>query len=92
MIGLFIGGCTDLLSIALTSGMFHYGYFIAAMFYGFFAGLIRSILNFCKKQQVEFVAICSILAMLIAGATIIYMATWPEPFVITILIDITIPK
>jgi LytS/YehU family sensor histidine kinase len=93
MIGLFIGGCTDLLSIALTSGMFHYGYFIAAVFYGFFAGLIRSLLNFCKKQQVEFIFIGSILSVVIMLASIIYISTYPgNIFDITFLIHISMPK
>ncbi|MCF0227461.1 MAG: hypothetical protein HUJ52_01435, partial [Malacoplasma sp.] len=33
-IGLIIGALTDLLTVALTSGMFHYGYFIICMAYG----------------------------------------------------------
>ena len=50
-IGLIIGALTDLLTVALTSGMFHYGYFIICMAYGLIGGLISSLLDSQKKHN-----------------------------------------
>jgi LytS/YehU family sensor histidine kinase len=55
IIGIFIGAATDLLSIALTAGMFHYGYFIAAMMYGLLSGIVKTILNITRGKQVRFI-------------------------------------
>jgi LytS/YehU family sensor histidine kinase len=51
IIGLFIGAITDILTVILTAGMFHYGYFIAALAYGFFSGLVRTIINYTKNKS-----------------------------------------
>ena len=37
---------TDMLTIALTAGVFHYGYFIAALTYGLLGGFIRTLVVF----------------------------------------------
>jgi hypothetical protein len=54
IIGVFIGVTTDLLSVALTAGMFHYGYFLAAIMYGLLSGIVRTILNITEGKQVHF--------------------------------------
>jgi LytS/YehU family sensor histidine kinase len=51
IVGLFIGAATDILTVTLTAGMFHYGYFISALAYGFFSGLIKNILGLNKKKN-----------------------------------------
>jgi hypothetical protein len=48
---LFIGAATDILTVTLTAGMFHYGYFISALAYGFFSGIIKNILSLNKKKN-----------------------------------------
>jgi biotin transporter BioY len=55
--------------------MFHYGYFIASLAYGFFAGLIRSILNTTKKNTVTFTIISTFLAGLITTLLCLYLYT-----------------
>lgn len=52
VLGLFIGGMTDLLAVAMTAGVFHYGYLIAAMAYGLIAGVIREIFIHTKKRDI----------------------------------------
>jgi LytS/YehU family sensor histidine kinase len=61
IIGMFIGAVTDLLSIFLTAGMFHYGYFLAAIFFGFFSGIINLLLTKSKFQMRKFVPVGCIL-------------------------------
>jgi predicted membrane protein len=51
---LFVGISTDLLSVALTAGMFHYGYCIASALMGLFAGLICSLRNSSKTNKLYF--------------------------------------
>ncbi|MCV3728440.1 hypothetical protein OF376_01495 [Ureaplasma miroungigenitalium] len=70
ILGIFIGAMTDLLSVALTAGVFHYGYLIAAMAFGLIGGLIRIILTTSKRKDVIF-AIYSSIATLIIGAGIL---------------------
>jgi hypothetical protein len=72
---MFIGAITDLLAIALTAGMFHYGFFIVAISYGLLSGIVRSIYNMCKNKQTEFVFISTILIGLIMVASIIFTMT-----------------
>jgi LytS/YehU family sensor histidine kinase len=60
IIGLFIGAVTDILDVLLTAGMFHYGYFIAAIAYGFISGLIRSVINASKNSDAKFVIYISL--------------------------------
>ncbi|GHU49863.1 hypothetical protein FACS189459_2580 [Bacilli bacterium] len=56
VIGIFIGALTDLLSIFLTAGMFHYGYFFAAICFGFFSGIINTLLTVSKFNMTKFMA------------------------------------
>jgi LytS/YehU family sensor histidine kinase len=69
VIGLFIGGLTDLLTVLLTAGMFHYGYFVAAIAFGLFGGLVRTCLNISKHNNLKFLLLSSL--MLIVAAVII---------------------
>ncbi|MGL5591551.1 MAG: hypothetical protein ACRDCF_02335 [Mycoplasmoidaceae bacterium] len=59
-IGMFIGGATDMLTIALTAGVFHYGYFIAALTYGLLGGFIRTLVVFSKRREWKFALYSSI--------------------------------
>jgi LytS/YehU family sensor histidine kinase len=70
---MFVGAVTDLLSVALTAGMFHYGYFIAAILYGLLGGLIRSIINTTKGKQLEFNLISTLVIALIMGLSILFV-------------------
>lgn len=54
IIGMIVGGLTDLLTIALTSGVFHYGFFLACLVYGLLAGLIKVIWDMVSKDTVKF--------------------------------------
>lgn len=60
IIGLFVGFSTDLLSVALTAGMFHYGYCIAASLFGLLSGLILTLRNFTKNNKLFF-HLCAVL-------------------------------
>jgi hypothetical protein len=70
---MFVGAVTDLLSVALTAGMFHYGYFIAAILYGLLGGLIRSVINITHGKQVEFLFISTIIIILVMALSIMYI-------------------
>ncbi|MCV3743727.1 hypothetical protein OF377_02465 [Ureaplasma sp. ES3154-GEN] len=70
ILGIFIGAMTDLLSVALTAGVFHYGYLIAAMAFGLIGGLIRIVLTTSKRKDMVF-AIYSSLTTLVIGAGIL---------------------
>ena len=67
-IGLIIGALTDLLTVALTSGMFHYGYFIICMAYGLIGGLISSLLNNRKKYNLVSFSLWSTIIMAVLTA------------------------
>lgn len=54
IIGLFIGISTDILSVALTAGMFHYGYCIAATLMGLLSGLLSSLRNLTNNKKLLF--------------------------------------
>ncbi|MDR3330341.1 MAG: hypothetical protein LBS76_03610 [Mycoplasmataceae bacterium] len=78
IIGMFIGAVTDLLSIALTAGMFHYGYFIACILFGLLSGLVRVLLNSTKGKQVNFAIMSSLAIGAIAVVSIVYVMLLPE--------------
>jgi LytS/YehU family sensor histidine kinase len=80
IIGIFIGAVTDLLSVGLTAGMFHYGYFVAAMVYGLLAGIIKTIINISKGKQVRFAFISTILVSLVGIASFLYILLQPQPY------------
>ncbi len=60
IIGLFIGAFTDLLTVGITAGMFHYGYFIVAMAYGYFSGIIRTIITLSRNRELPFLSLSSL--------------------------------
>ena len=73
-IGLIIGALTDVLTVALTSGMFHYGYFIICMAYGLIGGLISSLLNNRKKHNlVNFSLWSTIIIAILTTAYCLYI-------------------
>jgi LytS/YehU family sensor histidine kinase len=67
IIGLFVGFGTDLLSVALTAGMFHYGYCIAAGLFGLLAGLVSSIKSISGNRKVVF-HLCVFLLLILSFA------------------------
>ncbi|MGL4647392.1 MAG: hypothetical protein ACRCVI_01565 [Mycoplasmoidaceae bacterium] len=77
-IGMFIGGATDLLTIALTAGVFHYGYFIGAITYGLLGGLIRSLVNFSKRKEWKFALYSSLSIILVSFFISMYFAFFQE--------------
>jgi hypothetical protein len=81
-----------LLSVALTAGMFHYGYFLAAMMYGLLSGIVKTILNIAKGKQVRFAFWSTLLIGVVGLASVLYIVLQPEPFHITFLIDFNIPQ
>ncbi|BAC43999.1 glutamyl-tRNA amidotransferase subunit C-related protein [Malacoplasma penetrans HF-2] len=72
-IGMLIGGLTDIFSILMTAGVFHYGYFIAGMAYGLLAGLVRSVLSFAKESRTWYAIISSIIATICSLAAIVFI-------------------
>ncbi|WEK83274.1 MAG: hypothetical protein L3I91_01045 [Mycoplasma sp.] len=77
VIGLFIGGLTDLLTIALTSGVFHYGYFFVCLSYGVLAGLIKSITNWVKNDTTKFLFIGTIVSAVLTVLFSLFVAFQP---------------
>jgi hypothetical protein len=73
IIGIFIGAVTDILTVALTAGMFHYGFFFCSILYGFLAGIIRSLLNTTKKNTLMFAIFGTALVMISALAIDLYV-------------------
>lgn len=71
-IGIFIGMFTDLLSVTLTAGVFHYGYFIAAMGFGLLSGLIRTIILFSSKNKLKFAIYTSLSILLVSVLAVLY--------------------
>lgn len=51
IIGMCLGAAIDLLTITYTGGIFHYGYFISAILFGLFGGLIRMIVTSKKTTN-----------------------------------------
>ena len=72
-IGLLIGGITDLLTIALTAGMFHPGFFIISLAYGLVAGLFKTASIAFKNNNFKFAIFGSITFILITTLLIVYI-------------------
>lgn len=72
-LGLFIGMLTDLLSVLMTAGIFHPGYFIAALCCGLLSGLIRTIVTFSSKNKLKFAIYSTIALALTALVTYFYL-------------------
>ena len=75
IIGIFIGAMTDLLAVALTAGVFHYGYLIAAMAYGLIGGLIRSFFAVAKNKKINFAIISTVILSILTVGMFIYFET-----------------
>ena len=76
-IGLIIGGITDLLSVALTAGMFHYGFFIISLAYGFIAGLYKSMLIGFKNNTFKYSIFASLIYVAIVALICVYIFIQP---------------
>jgi hypothetical protein len=74
VLGIFIGAFTDILTVLLTAGMFHYGYFVACIMYGFISGLLKSVINLTinKNKYIQNVKylIYSTICLIITGVLI----------------------
>ncbi len=73
IIGAFIGAMTDLLAVALTAGVFHYGYLIAAMAYGLIGGLIRSFFAVAKNKKINFAIISTVILSILTVGMLAYL-------------------
>lgn len=95
IIGLFIGAFTDLLTVGITAGMFHYGYFIVAMAYGYFSGLIRTIITLSRKKELSFLSLSSLFMALVFSLLLCFIVFVNDLDVYTIGlfgVDITFRK
>lgn len=61
IIGMCIGAATDFLTISLTGGVFHIGYFISAIFFGLIGGIIKYIVDISNKKEIRFCIYSTIL-------------------------------
>ncbi len=81
IIGIFIGAMTDLLAVALTAGVFHYGYLFAAMAFGLVGGVIRNIMTYSNQKDTVFAFYSTILTALVgAGVCIFLFYLGPKPY------------
>ena len=70
IIGICLGAAIDLLTITYTGGIFHYGYFISAILFGLFGGLIRMIITSQKSStNLRFCLFSSLFTLLIVGVS-----------------------
>lgn len=74
-IGMLIGLLTDMLSIALTAGIFHYGYFISAMAYGLLSGLVRSFIINTSSKRITTAISSTIFLLVVYGIAMAFMYT-----------------
>lgn len=65
IIGMCLGAAVDILSIAYTGGIFHYGYFISAILFGLFGGVIRMLVTTSKSKNLRFCLFSSLFAILV---------------------------
>ena len=79
-IGLLIGAITDLLTTALTAGMFHPGFFIIVLTYGIIAGLFQSTTIKFKNNSFKYAIFGSILYSAIIIALIFYIQYQQYPY------------
>ena len=97
IIGVCIGAATDFLTISLTAGVFHIGYFVSAMFFGLVGGIIRNIVSLSNKNEYKFCFYSSILFIIswIASFLVLYFfagdKNWSKLFSFTFIgVDIDI--
>lgn len=74
-LGLFIGAMTDLLTIALTAGVFHYGYLVAAMAYGLISGIVSEIFK-STKNRILWKAILGTIILVICNLILTAFFIW----------------
>lgn len=74
-LGLFIGAMTDLLTIALTAGVFHYGYLVAAMAYGLISGIVSEIFK-STKNRIWWKAILGTVILIICNLILTAFFIW----------------
>lgn len=91
-IGMFIGALTDLLSIVMTAGIFHYGYFIAALGYGLLSGLIKSVYSYSSKNKFMFAILATIVICLCSAFAISFTYIFNPNGVHQTIIPIVIPE
>lgn len=72
-LGLIIGLLTDLLSVLMTAGIFHYGYFIAALAYGMISGIIRTIVTFSSQNKTKFAIYSTIIFVIMTVITFLFV-------------------
>lgn len=78
-LGMFIGAITDLLSIIMTAGIFHYGHFIAAMGFGILSGLIKAFYTYSNKKNLESGIIATVIVLLTITASVGFSSSFlPE--------------
>ncbi len=85
IIGVFVGAFTDLLTVAMTAGMFHYGYFVVAISYGFFSGIVRTIINLSNKRELPFLFLSTLFITFIYGSLIIFINYTGSTYTLQIL-------
>ncbi|MBU3830546.1 MAG: hypothetical protein H9897_00070 [Candidatus Ureaplasma intestinipullorum] len=69
-LGMFIGALTDLLSVSLTAGVFHYGYLVASMAFGLISGLISEIYMNARRKNIQ-AAVWSTIILVFADILVI---------------------
>ncbi|MDE5552953.1 MAG: hypothetical protein K2I67_00170, partial [Malacoplasma sp.] len=72
-IGMIIGILTDLLSIALTAGIFHYGYFISAMAYGLLSGLVKTLIANTSSKKIVLAWSSTTFLFVVYGVAILFI-------------------
>ncbi|WP_052663501.1 hypothetical protein [[Mycoplasma] testudinis] len=75
IIGVVSGAIIDILTVALSGGFFHYGYFIAAIITGLLSGLLRVVITTSKVGRLKdlFLAIYASLFMIASAAVVIIL-------------------
>ncbi|MDQ0513672.1 hypothetical protein J2Z62_000110 [Mycoplasmoides fastidiosum] len=89
LLGLIIGALTDLLTVILTSGIFHYGYFVAAMSYGFLAGLVKTFMIYSQNKNFNFAVICTSLIGFLIALTLVGFQFLTSNFQIESIVSFT---
>lgn len=72
-LGMFIGALTDLLSVSLTAGVFHYGYLVSSMAFGLISGLISEIFMNAKRKNIQAAIWSTIILVSVDVLVILYL-------------------
>lgn len=75
IIGVVSGAFIDVLTVALSGGFFHYGYFIAAIITGMLSGLLRVVITFSKisRRNNLFLAIYASVFMAVSAVVVVFL-------------------